>query len=173
MNDKASVQELYGVAVTARDLRFSLDHRTLLDFIVAAGMAGVRDPLATTWLRWLYGEDAHEWRSAYEGVYAWASREAAKRQWDGAHLRRVILTVMWWYKHGICPECHGTKMEAVPGTPVLSDEPCKTCHGEGRLSLDRLLLPYGADWIKRGKDIRDYLDQLTERPVRDILRRIR
>jgi DnaJ-class molecular chaperone len=46
--------------------------------------------------------------------------------------RTVATGVLAWNRANVCPACHGSGYEVIPGTPSLSDKECRACRGTGK-----------------------------------------
>lgn len=172
-DDMPTIEERYGCAVEATDLSLRYERTGRVDVIAAAGMVGARHPLCLSVWRWIYGDDANERHAVLAGLLKWTSAQAKARRWDKRRdLVVVVVTVADWHKHKACPACHGTRYEVIEGTPTLSDVPCRVCHGSGMRSLDKLLLKYGPDWIKRGRELSAYVDRLICEANGDMLKKM-
>lgn len=51
--------------------------------------------------------------------------------WGVADAQDVAAKLVQWWLSQVCPECHGTKYEAVAGTGRLSAKACRVCRGSG------------------------------------------
>lgn len=169
-----TIEESYGSSVDATDLTMRFDRYRPIDTIIVAGMVGVHNPLAMLIWRWVFGGDHNTRHDVLRSLVTWTVHLAAKRNWSNTEpLVAVVVVVADWYNSHTCPACHGTKFETIPGTPSLSDAPCPVCHGSGETSLDKLLIQFGPDWIKRGKEIRNHIDQCVAQAAHEMLRRTR
>lgn len=167
-----TIEERYGNAVEATDLTLRFERGGPVDILTAAGMVGARHPMCLSTWRWLYGGDDHERHAVLEGLLKWMQHQANRRRWNKRQaLVSVTVTVADWYKHRTCPDCHGTRYMVIEGTPTLSDVPCNTCHGTGERSLDRLLFSHGSEWIGRGHDLRNHLDNLISEASNKMLQK--
>jgi hypothetical protein len=51
--------------------------------------------------------------------------------------QNIAMEVMAWRLYGVCQPCSGLSYQLILGTPVLSDDLCKHCHGAGKVPLPR------------------------------------
>lgn len=147
-----SFTESYSIAMRAKDLRSEADTtRSATDLLGAAGLAAKRLPLAMLLERYFCGDDG----AAHSLV-----REMAELAWGKAQAEHVMLKrvqademarkVLAWFAHGTCSACGGHGYELIAGTPSLSENACKACHGSKRkpfrreFALERLLI---AEWL--------------------------
>ena len=63
-----------------------------------------------------------------------------------------------------CPVCHGLKWQLVPGSPALSNKPCRPCGGNGLAHA-----PHGSE----GKRLVNYLDDCVSRARQSLKKRLR
>lgn len=160
MSERVSIEERYGNAVDATDLKLRFERRGAVDVLTAAGLVGIHKPLSMSLWRWIYGQDASERISVISGLIGWMKRQAINRHWSKTNDMVVVtMLVADWYADKICRTCNGTRYTIIEGTPTLSDVPCPVCHGTGERSLDKMLFAHGPDWIKRGKDLRAHMDE--------------
>lgn len=162
MNEFRTIEERYAGAVDATDLTLHYERTSQIDTLTAAGMVGVKNALALSLWRWVYGGDSNERHAVFAGLVKWMKIQGEKRKWKNrGDLVQVVCVVADWYNDKVCRRCGGTGEEAIPGTPSLSGIPCPVCHGTGERSLDQLLVNYGGDWVKRGKELRGHMDELS------------
>lgn len=174
MSEFKTIEERYGSAVEASDLTLRFERGGQVDVLTAAGMVGVHHPLAMSIWRWVYGGDANERHAVLVGLVKWTKTQASRRQWNKMQsIVPVVMTVADWYCHKTCPVCNGTRYEQIEGTPSLSDVPCSACHGSGEISLDKLLVQFGPEWIKRGKELRCHIDALVNKAAPIVLAKIK
>lgn len=160
--ESRGIEERYASAIEASDLTMRPERGGPIDVLTAAGMAGIKHPLAMSLWRLVYGKDANARHDVAAGLIRWMKSQAVRRRWSKmASMVPVTLVVLDWYENKVCQTCHGTCYEVVPGTPSLSDVPCPACHGKGERSLDKLLAEFGGDWISRGKMLREHMDELS------------
>lgn len=174
MSNGITIDERYGNAVNASDLRLRYERQGAVDVLTAAGMAGVKQPLSLSIWRWIYGQDHNERHAVLAGLVKHMRQQAERRRWGDSSrdkMLQVTVTVADWYNDKTCRHCHGQRYELIDGTPTLSEVPCYVCHGTGERSLDKLLVPYGGDWIKRGKELACHIDSLISTAAGAILRK--
>lgn len=108
-----------------------------VDIIRACGMAGQGNPLGLSIWRWRYGGDQREMFHVATGLI------------DLGHESTLVAKVLSHLADDVCRHCQGRGYEVVPGTPVLSEVLCMTCHGTGRLPLTGELEKNLAETIAR------------------------
>lgn len=104
------------------------------EVIAAAGMVGCSEAWALSLFRVKYSNDSNEYGAALSGL-----KEAADRIYKRHKLTRdiamtVAKKVLDHWLFDMCPHCLGRGMKAVENTPMLSDEPCEHCRGEGTVN---------------------------------------
>lgn len=167
-----TIQERYGNAVDATDLTMRFERGGQVDVLTAAGMVGVKHPLSMSLWRWVYGGDTNERHAVLVGLMKHMKRRSARERWkEPGKLVQVVVAVADWYLARTCPACHGTLYQVIPGTPSLSDVPCPVCHCTGEKSIDKILVCFGPDWIKRGHDLRAHMDDLIADAANGMLRK--
>jgi len=107
------------------------------DVLGAAGLAAKRSPLAIALLR-LFCGDNHA-STAVVGILA--DKAVGKAYRMGNECSRVealdiSAAVLAWHRDGTCKVCGGHGVKLIPGTTVLSGDPCTVCLG-GRIRFDR------------------------------------
>lgn len=63
-----------------------------------------------------------------------------------------------------CPVCHGLKWQLVPGSPALSNKPCRPCGGSGLAHA-----PHGSE----GKRLANFMDDCVSRARQSLKKRLR
>lgn len=140
-----------------------------LDAIMALGMATRRMPMASELISLHLGGSRAAFKDARKAAIKLTARLNLKRKWD-ITLRQDVVRIadaaMKMYLSPVCPECHGTKYEVVPGTPMLSATHCHKCHGTGRRNFP----------IKDGRKISEVvwvlcsIEDVAEDAIRKMLR---
>lgn len=104
-----------------------------IDIIRATGMVGSKSPLGVALWRLRYGGDMRE----LEPVQQMLIDLAMRRGWVFEELEAVHLVnrVMRHWFDDLCHTCHGRGFKVVPGTPMLSDDVCLDCSGQGRVPM--------------------------------------
>lgn len=151
IEDIPSVLERLSVRLKSSNLRFDLERRTDVDYVIALGAAELqqaksRDPTmaigASTAGKLLHlhiagGQAAY--RSALESVHSLASHLNAKHDWqlEPRQLRRVSSLALGHHVAPVCPACNGQGYHMMPGAPRKSDRACDTCGGTGLRPIPR------------------------------------
>lgn len=114
------------------------------DVIGAAGMAGVRQPLAMALARLMSGDNrASIDVTAQLSTLAWGKAQAMRVKLKRAQADDMAAAVLGWMRGGVCKPCggHGFELQsdAVLGESraVLSDRHCKHCKGTGKVPFER------------------------------------
>jgi len=105
-----------------------------IDFVRAAGLAGVRKKLGSYLPRFL-ASGGHDCREAVIQMLVSALADVYP-QLTKLERRAVATGAAYLYLVPRCPACHGRAFELQPDTPMLSDRPCKCCDGTGRNELE-------------------------------------
>lgn len=138
MDELKTIEEQYAhAAVTGRLCGGSED------VLIASGMAGQKNRLATQTWRLLDCLDSAEYKGTLEG-YKMLLLSQARRQSATVSLRDVDAGARAYLSYVIapvCPTCQGRGAsllgDSMGGRGVLDDAPCKTCGGSGKRSLRR------------------------------------
>lgn len=128
--------ERYATAAIADDLKDRGPYSDL-HILTAAGMAGISDSWETSLFRLKYANDAKEYQSSLDGAEDMARTLSFRNKWQTtpgktAHIARQTLN--YWLAD-LCPTCLGRGALAIPGTPILEDQPCDQCDGSGRRAM--------------------------------------
>jgi len=146
----SDITERYFSAVRSSNLR-SIERTTKSDSDVvgAVGLAAKREPLGAALMRLFTGDN-----NAAQAVIEALTQKllthfpASLRE---SEARTVATGVLSWNRANVCPVCHGSGYEVIPGTPSLSDKECKACRGTGKTlfqkQFHRSKLEY-ADWAQ-------------------------
>lgn len=167
--DRPSAFERLSTAVHTSDLTVDPDHRSDADYIIALGVAGARHSAVAAPLMHLHLSGSHSnLRAAYNSVLALTKRLNAKKNWrlNGRALHTVALHSLSHHVAPICPHCQGRKFEVLEGSPTLSTEACKHCHGTGRRPIQKK----HRDQIQQLIAVLESIDEITERAVARLVR---
>lgn len=145
-----SILDRYASAVRSSNLR-SQPNTTFSDpdVIGAFGFAGKHEPLGVALQRLFTGDNT----AAKSVIDVLADKLLGQfsGKLNAAGSRRVAAAVLEWNRNSVCPVCHGSAYEVVPGTPSLSDKECKACRGTGKKLFQKQFhksdLTY-ADWAQ-------------------------
>ena len=102
-----------------------------VDIVRACGMVAGKQPLGMSLWRLKYGGDHREMGPAVAGLVGMMVR----RGWHGDEIPALVVAVLRHWLDDVCPSCLGRGYDVMPGSPMLSDQPCDACKGEGRLPL--------------------------------------
>lgn len=95
-----------------------------IDLIRACGAVNRHHALGLALWRWRYGGDERELPYIARGLLA-----------QGYRLE-LIARVLAHLDSEACQSCEGRGYDAMPGTPLLSDEECGECKGTGKVPLE-------------------------------------
>lgn len=157
-----SVLERLSSAMLSSDLRVDPDHRTDVDYIIAAGLAG------GTSARLYLANSRTQLRRAIDTVATLTARLDMRRSWrlTDDEIRAVARLALLHHIEPACPVCHGRGYELQLGTPMLSDRVCKSCRGTGRRPIQRKLQSNIVQVIAALEQI----DSVTESAIKRLLR---
>ena len=150
-----TTEEQYMRATVSSNLRVEADVFGSADVLIAAGWSA--SMIGSALMRVHTRPDTATLVRIHEHVSAYAA---------GCKIDRpdaVASAVIAWWLTRQCKTCNGLKFELIPGTPTLSDKPCKACHGTGEAKL-----PHG----EAGRRLASYLDQCKSSAVDGIKRRL-
>jgi len=127
-----------------------------VDYIRASGWAAQSNPEGLMLYRLKYANDHTEYKPALQRMYALAVGKAFRMRLIISHQELTDLaenTLRHWVAP-VCPACLGRGYEVIPGTPTLSETECKHCHGQGRLSLKKIVRGHIdlAEWLSQKMD---------------------
>ena len=112
-----------------------------IDIIRACGMVGVSMPLGVSLWRLKVSGDAREFPHVIEGLVELLLRKGIN---EGESVR-LVNRVLKHHLDDLCKLCSGRGYNLIPGTPVLSDNLCIGCGGQGRV---RMINPdETAEWL--------------------------
>lgn len=135
-DERITLVERYMVATTTSNMRV-IERTTMSasDILAAAGMAGYEHDLAV-----------QLWSLAHSPTRQMVHRIADKlsRRLDDymqikklrGKPRLISKQVLQWHMNDVCQDCNGLGYERIGGTPHLSDVPCPSCNGLGRIALN-------------------------------------
>lgn len=169
MSDRPSAFERLSTAVHTSDLTVDPEHRTDADYVIALGIASSRHAKAASHLMRLHLDGTNtSLKAAYNSVLALTKRLNGKRNWrlNGRSLHTVALQSLSHHVSPTCPHCQGRKFEVLEGSPTLSTEACKHCHGTGRRPIQKK----HRDQIQQLIAVLESIDEITERAVARLVR---
>jgi hypothetical protein len=102
-----------------------------IDVVRACGMAGVNNSFGLAMWRLKFSGDEKELGRVATGAWELLTSRYPS---EDKHLHRVRTVIAHWL-NDVCEPCHGRGYSVVPGTPMLSDNPCEHCDGTGRVKL--------------------------------------
>ena len=127
----SEITERYFSAVRSSNLR-SIERTTRSDSDVvgAVGLAAKREPLGAALMRLFTGDN----NAAHAVIDALTQKLVAHFPVSlrESEARTVATGVLAWNRANVCPACHGSGYEVIPGTPSLSDKECRACRGTGK-----------------------------------------
>ena len=135
--ERRGLGERLTVAFASSNLAQSDLRLTDADLLGALGYAGRRVPLASALLR-LYL--THAPGSASEAVaqtVPLVARESRAQQLklSARELAGLAKAALTYCADPVCPRCHGTRYQVIPGSVSLGNVPCALCQGDGRRVL--------------------------------------
>jgi len=151
-----NTEEKYLRATTTSNLRVEADVIGSADVLIAAGWSASR--IGAALMRLHTKPDTAALALVHEQVSMHAEKLKIARP------DVVASGVIAWWLSRLCKECHGLKFELIPGTPTLSDVPCRACKGTGEARL-----PHG----EAGRKLASWLDECKASAVDGIKRRLR
>lgn len=153
------VIERYATAAIADDLK---DRGPLSDLhiLTAAGLVGVSDTWASSLFRLKYSNDAKEYPSSLEGAESMARTLSFRLKWKTTpdKIARLAKQTLNYWLADLCPTCLGRGALAIPGTPILEDQPCDQCTGTGRRKL-----PQAGNMLEYAEALLYMLDEAERR----------
>lgn len=126
-------------AMVSDDLSQSDLHRTDADYLGALAYASRDKPLISALLRCYMAGDWKALNGARRQVERMVRKEAMRRRINlGAGEAEALAGAALRYcAFPVCPRCHGTKYQLIPGSRVLGSTPCALCDGDGRRPLPK------------------------------------
>lgn len=153
-------------ALVADDLSVTehVDHAHL---VAALGYASRVYPLASALIRVYLSHDRGSLREARALACKMARQAAARRGYrvDPAALELIGRQALDYAINKVCPRCHGTRYELIPGTVCLSGKLCQACHGDGRRLLPRKYRALIVEVVARIERIESNLDAIVAQRV--------
>jgi hypothetical protein len=106
-----------------------------VDVIRAVGLTGAKSPIGVSLWRVKYQGDRNE----VVRLAQMLTELALKRSWAATEAEALPLVnrVLMHYLDDLCGHCSGRGFKLIPGAPVLSDEMCLDCAGQGRLPMEK------------------------------------
>jgi hypothetical protein len=135
INDqKPSIEERVGKALSRGDLRQNDLAPCDLDKVAALGAVGIEEKLADAVFRLKYANDVAGYDEALAGVIGLARVLDVKLKWRARRsrhgFRRMATRVLHYWLAPNCTICTGVGYQIINGSPHLSDRACPACHGE-------------------------------------------
>jgi hypothetical protein len=106
-----------------------------VDIIRAMGIVSTSDPLAVRVYRLRHTQDPRELPEIVGGLRKLLIDDQPRLPWAVAS-RTVERALAHWLA-GVCSSCEGRGYRLMPAAPVLSDQVCLDCAGQGRAALER------------------------------------
>lgn len=150
-----NTEEKYIRATSSSNLRVESSAVGAVDILICAGWSTSR--IGQALMRLHTKPDTQALALVHEQI----SMYAAKRHI--ASPDAVSSAVIAWWLSRQCKVCKGLKFELMPGSPSLSDKPCKSCRGTGEAAL-----PHG----EAGRVLAGWLDGCKSSAVESIKRRL-
>lgn len=142
----------YASATRSSNLKDDAHHHQTepLAAVALCGETGMNDISHLIW-RVKFANDATSFKPLQMKWMEIVKKKSAHRKWP-SHISTysVATKSLNHFLNDICPVCMGKGHLSLFGTPVLSDEPCPACNGQGVKELDC------------GKDLRDYVSDMVE-----------
>lgn len=160
----AKLAQRYSKATQSSDLTDDQWH-TQTDILAAVALSSA---LGTLLFRVKYANDATTYPTLLEKWLVIVGKKAALRSWP-SHIKITVVaeqSLRHWL-HDVCETCAGKGYKVMEGAPILSDEPCKGCHGTGKkpLACEKRHQDYVADMVEA-------LEQMTLRAGSAALRKL-
>ena len=169
MTDRPSIMERVSVASNSGNLTLARDRRGDADWILALGIAGLRNGGTEAPLTRLHATASRvTLRTAVEKVERLVRRLNAKAGWKlaGSEVREVSEKALAHHIAPACQHCGGRRFELQENAPVLSGRACRHCHGTGRRPIQKKLREQIATVISALEEI----DSRTESAVARLVR---
>jgi hypothetical protein len=148
----------YSRSINSSNLK-SDEHHFSADSLAVAAMVAMANgaELANLLFRVKYGLDATSHRALLEGWKVKVAKKAELRQWP-KHItaKKVAELSLGYWLNDVCEPCGGKGFEVEPGTPMLSDVPCKCCKGTAKRPL-----VCEANWRDYVLGMLEELDEMT------------
>jgi hypothetical protein len=106
-----------------------------VDVVRAVGFTAAKSPIGVSLWRVKYQGDRQELPRLAEMLV----ELACKRAWasDPADGLKLVNRVLMHYLDDLCRVCSGRGFKLIPGAPVLSDDMCLDCGGQGRVPMEK------------------------------------
>jgi hypothetical protein len=166
---KRTTQERMLAAFHSSDLSLDANSRKDADVLIALGRAEQQNGrVSGDVMRLHLAGSAADYRSARESVVALAKHMNVRRNWRLSQrgAREVGELALLHHVHPACPACKGRAREAPEGSPYLTGNICKPCHGTGTRPVQTRFNTHIRDLVAALEQI----DQITERTVARLLR---
>ena len=133
------IQERYNSARASSSLRVCESTRYApTDILIAAGLTAQECELALlVWDVEARGKTSSKLALINElarMLSGYKTRSPIKFKGD---CHNIAKEVMAWRLYGVCQPCSGLGYQLILGTPVLSNDLCRHCHGTGKIPLPR------------------------------------
>lgn len=137
------------------------------DYVAALGYASMTYPIASPLIRLYLSNDRASILEAKSHACDMARKAARKR---GVSLRRsdlseIAIFALDYVASKVCPRCHGTKFEVIPGTSRLGTNPCKACGGDGRKKMPAKHRNIVIEVVSKIERIESILDSIVSHRV--------
>lgn len=134
MSECRTTKERISHSLVSGNLKASANGIGDAEMLTALGMAAIKaNPAASAALRLGLAQDAAAYKDLRRGTMVEAGRMNLRQRWAlvSDQLRLVVDAALRHFIVPICDKCLGLKYESIPGTPMLSDRPCRVCKGSG------------------------------------------
>jgi hypothetical protein len=159
------IAESYSKATQSSNLKDD-DHHHATEKLAAVALSS---ELGAKLFRVKYANDATSYNALRGAWLLIVEKKASLRQWpENVSIPFVTDTSLGYWLNDICRICEGKGALVIPGTPMLSDDPCPSCGGSGRkpLSCEDRTKRYVLDMI-------DILDKMTSISAGAAMRKLR
>lgn len=136
-----------------------------IDIIRACGLVAANHPIGMSLWRLKYACAEREAAVAASSLVQLVLHRWPLLEGGADAARTLVESVLAYWMFDSCPACEGRGYLTVPGTPMLSDEQCGACHGQGRLPMAETSEP--ATWLL------DQIARLERAAAGEIMRRLR
>jgi hypothetical protein len=124
--------ESYSRATQSSNLRDD-EHHHQTEKLAAVALSS---ELGAKLFRVKYGNDATSYHALLAAWKDKVEKKAGLRHWP-KHItaHKVAEMSLRHWLNDVCEPCSGKGFEVIPGSPMLSDAPCKACKGDGKRAL--------------------------------------